>query len=114
MMKKTVWALLTVFFLAAFSLYAESKPRIAPPPARAEEAKIRPSPNHVWTTGYWKWTGVNYAWVEGRWIKAKPGRVWVAGAWTLKGSYWEWTAGRWEKIKTDKPEKPKKNKKDKK
>ncbi len=113
-MKKTAWVLLAVFFLTVFSLYAESKPRIAPPPPRVEEAKIRPSPNHVWTAGYWKWAGVNYVWVEGRWIKNKPGRVWVAGVWTLKGSFWEWTAGRWEKIKTDKPEKAKKSKKDKK
>ena len=107
-MKKTACVVLAVFFFTLVSAYAGTKPRIAPPPLRVEFMKIRPTPNHVWVAGYWKWAGVNYAWVEGRWVKAKPNRAWVPGNWKLVGSYWAWTPGRWEKVKTDKPKPAKK------
>jgi hypothetical protein len=110
-MKKTAGVVLAVFFLSMISVCAETKPRIAPPPLRVEAIKIGPTPNHVWVAGYWKWAGVNYVWVEGRWVKPKPGRVWVSGTWALKGSFWVWTSGRWEKVKKDEPKQGKKKKK---
>jgi hypothetical protein len=98
-MKKTALAILVAFLLTIVSGYAAPKPRIAPPPLRVEVITVRPSPNHVWVAGYWKWAGVNYVWVESRWVKVKPNKAWVPGNWKQVGSYWAWTPGRWEKIK---------------
>ncbi len=110
-MKKTACVVLATLVLSIVSFSADAKPRIAPPPLRVEVIPVSPTPNRVWLAGYWKWAGVNYAWVEGRWVKAKPGKAWIPGTWVQKGSYWAWTAGRWEKIKTDKPKESKKKKK---
>ncbi|HSA96958.1 MAG TPA: YXWGXW repeat-containing protein [Acidobacteriota bacterium] len=110
-MKKTVFALMAVFFLAVATAAADSKPRVAPPPLRVEAPTLRPGPAHVWTPGYWKWAGVNYEWVEGRWVKPKPGRTWVAGTWEPMGTYWVWKPGKWQKIKSDAGKKAKKGKK---
>ncbi|HPW17192.1 MAG TPA: YXWGXW repeat-containing protein [Candidatus Aminicenantes bacterium] len=100
-MKKTLFAPAAVFFLAVAFAAADSKPRVAPPPLRVEAPTLQPSPAHVWVPGYWKWAGINYEWVEGRWAKAKAGRVWAPGVWENKGSYWAWTPGKWEKVKSD-------------
>jgi hypothetical protein len=110
-MKKTAVAMLAAFFLTIVSGYAGTKPRIAPPPLRVEVIVVQPSPHHVWVAGYWKWSGVNYSWVEGRWVKVKPNRAWVPGNWKLLGSFWAWTPGRWEKINVGEPKPAKKKKK---
>src|SRR5499433_3876371 len=51
----------------------------APPPVRVETQTVAPGSGYVWTTGYWRWTGVDYVWVPGSWI-ARPrlAAVWVA------------------------------------
>jgi len=110
-MKRTLFTLLSVFFLAVAIGAADSKPRVAPPPLRVEAPTLRPSPSHAWLPGYWKWAGINYEWVEGRWAKAKPGRTWVPGTWESKGTYWAWKPGKWEKTKSDAAKNAKKGKK---
>jgi WXXGXW repeat (2 copies) len=100
-MKKALLALLAVFFLAVAFAAADAKPRVAPPPLRVESPTLQPSSAHVWIPGYWKWAGINYEWVEGRWVKGKPGRTWVPGTWEPQGSYWAWKPGKWEKPKSD-------------
>ncbi len=112
-MKKTVFTLLAVFILAAASaVAADQKPRVGPPPLRVESPTLQPSPNHVWIPGYWKWAGINYDWVEGRWVKAKKNKVWVPGTWEENGSYWVWKPGKWTKVKkSDGPESGKEAKK---
>jgi len=110
-MKRTACVVLVVFFFSFVSAYAAAKPRIAPPPLRVEEVKIKPTPSHVWVAGYWKWAGVNYVWVEGRWVVAKRGKTWVPGTWEHRGSFWVWKPGRWEKIQTGEPKASKKKKK---
>lgn len=112
-MKRTLFVLSAVFFLAVALAAAGAKPRVAPPPPRVEAPTLQPSPAHVWLPGYWKWAGINYEWIEGRWVKGKPGRVWVPGAWEPQGSYWTWKPGRWEKIKKDAAKDAKKGKRDK-
>jgi hypothetical protein len=102
-MKRSVLVVLAVLSLSALSVYAEDKPRIPPPPLRVEVAPERPGPSHVWVPGYWKWSKVNYAWVDGRWVKVKPNRIWIPGEWKQAGSYWAWTPGRWEKVKPVQP-----------
>lgn len=115
-MKKTAFALMAVFILAAASaVTADQKPRVGPPPLRVESPTLQPSPKHVWVPGYWKWAGINYEWVEGRWVKAKPNKVWVPGTWEENGSYWVWKPGKWTKVKkSDGPENGKETKKAKK
>lgn len=114
-MKKTAFVLLAVFVLAAASgVAADQKPRVGPPPLRVESPTLQPSPNHVWMPGYWKWAGINYEWVEGRWVKAKKDKVWVPGTWEPNGSFWVWKPGKWTKVKSEAPEGVKKAKKAKK
>jgi len=31
-----------------------------------------PPADRIWVDGYWHWTGVRYAWVEGRWERRTP------------------------------------------
>jgi hypothetical protein len=102
-MRKTAWAVLAVIILAAAAGLAADQPRIGPPPLRTEAPTLQPSQNHVWIPGYWKWGGINYEWVEGRWVKAKKDKVWVPGTWEQVGARWVWKAGKWEKIPKGKP-----------
>jgi hypothetical protein len=99
---------LTLFFALAARVAAQ--PRVGPPPPRVEAPTLQPSPNHVWITGYWKWAGINYEWVDGRWVKAKKGKVWVPGTWEQDGARWVWKPGKWVKPKPAKPPKPGKGK----
>ena len=52
-----------------------------PPPAVGVETQtVAPGPGYVWTTGYWRWTGTDYAWVSGSWVvRPRLAAVWVAG-----------------------------------
>ena len=96
-MRKIAFALLSLCLFAALAGLAAAQPRVGPPPPRLETPTLRPSPGHVWATGYWKWTGFNYEWLDGRWIKAKKNRVWVDGSWQQVGNRWVWKAGKWVK-----------------
>lgn len=97
-MRKTAWALMGVFLLMALAGLAIGQPRVPPPPPRAEAPTLQPSPGHIWVPGYWKWTGVNYEWTDGRWIKGKKDRIWVPGTWEQAGARWVWKPGKWGKI----------------
>jgi hypothetical protein len=111
-MRKTAWAVMAVLLLVAMSGLAGDQPRVSPPPLRVEAPTLQPSPSHVWIPCYWKWAGINYEWVDGRWVKAKKDRIWVPGTWEQVGSHWVWKPGKWTKPETAKPE-AKKTKKDK-
>jgi hypothetical protein len=112
-MRRTAWALLAVFWLmTASGLAADDQPRFAPPPARTEARTLQPSPTHIWISGYWKWAGINYEWVEGRWIKGKKDKLWVPGTWEQTGAHWTWKPGKWAKPEKDKKVKPGKKPKD--
>jgi WXXGXW repeat (2 copies) len=105
-MRKSALALLGALSLLALAGMAAAQSRVAPPPPRVEAPTLQPSPNHVWVPGYWKWAGVNYEWVDGRWVKAKKDRIWVPGTWEQVGARWAWKPGRWAKPEKAKP-KPK-------
>src|SRR5512138_1194731 len=111
-MRKTALALLSVLLSLVLTLAgaAFAQPRVAPPPPRVESPTLQPGSNHVWVTGYWKWTGIDYEWADGRWIKAKKGRVWEPGVWEQVGNHWVWKPGKWVKPKPPKPPKGKPNK----
>jgi hypothetical protein len=103
-MRKIALAAASLVLFSTLAVWAAPQARVGPPPPRVEAPTLQPSPNHVWVTGYWKWTGINYEWFDGRWVKAKKGKVWVAGAWEQVGSRWAWTPGKWAKPEKPKPE----------
>lgn len=107
-MRRSVLAVFAVLFLSLVSAHAGVRPRIGPPPPRAELNTVRPSPKHVWIAGHWKWAGSNYVWINGRWVKGRPGNTWVPGSWVQKGTYWVWTSGHWKKTGTGGPKPAKK------
>jgi hypothetical protein len=110
-MRRIAWAVGGVFLLlAAAGLAGQDKPRVGPPPLRTEAKTLQPSPAHVWIPGCWKWAGINYEWVEGRWVKGKKGKVWEPGTWEQAGAHWVWKPGKW--VKPEKAKEPKKGKKD--
>ena len=39
-----------------------------PPPLQREVIIERPSPQHIWVSGYWHWHGDRYVWVRGHWM----------------------------------------------
>jgi hypothetical protein len=70
------------------------------PAASQEIIAERPSPQHVWIAGHWRWQDGRYAWIAGRWdLPPRPGVVWVEPRWeqrgtgyVLAGGYWQATA----------------------
>lgn len=70
--------------------------RHSPPPPRRAHIPPRPSPGAFWIDGYWRWSGVEFVWTDGRWDRSPPpGKVWVPGRWTHSKRGWYWTDGRW-------------------
>src|SRR5438128_12396722 len=64
----------------------------APPPVRVETQTVAPGPGYVWTTGYWRWTGTTYVWVQGTWVvRPRPAAVWVEGDWVARANSWGWS-----------------------
>jgi len=75
---------------------AETVVKIAPPKVRVEQRGPRPSPDHVWVSGYQRWDGKAYAWQPGRW-EAPPRRhaKWVAPKWRHRHDGWVLEEGHW-------------------
>lgn len=68
-----------------------------PPSVRVETRTVAPGPGYVWTTGYWRWTGGDYAWVPGTWVaRPRPAAVWMAGHWVRRPGGWVWIGGHWQ------------------
>jgi hypothetical protein len=105
-MRRVLFVVLGLILFFALAALASAQPRVGPPPPRDEAPTLQPGPEHVWITGYWKWTGINYEWVDGRWVKAKKGKVWVPGEWKQVGAHWAWKPGKWVKPKPPKAPKP--------
>ncbi len=73
--------------------------RIVPsgPPARRHEVVIaRPGPHHVWVKGYWRYTGEQWAWNDGRWSEPPRAHVrWVSPRYQrVRGGY-RYIPGHW-------------------
>lgn len=70
--------------------------RRAPPPPRHVRIPPRPAPTAIWIDGYWRWSGVEFVWVEGFWDRnPPPGKVWAPGRWVHTSRGWYWQPGRW-------------------
>ncbi len=68
----------------------------APPPVRVEVVAARPSPTHVWVTGYWLWEADTYMWAPGVWmLPPEPAAVWVAPRYEPRSSVSIYISGYW-------------------
>ena len=68
----------------------------APPQVRVETQTVAPGANYIWVNGYWRWTGVDYAWVPGTWVvRPRVTAVWVQGHWVRRPGGWVWISGHW-------------------
>ncbi len=67
-----------------------------PPALRVETHTASPGDRYVWVRGHWRWTGVDYDWVPGRWVvRPRPTAVWVEGRWVRRPGGWVWYEGYW-------------------
>jgi hypothetical protein len=71
-----------------------------PPPIPAPQVEVpgtAPSPDYVWTPGYWEWNGSEYVWISGKWMEVStPQATWVPGHWQQTGGGWMWVSGYWK------------------
>jgi hypothetical protein len=69
----------------------------APPAVQVETPTTSPGAEYVWTRGYWRWTGTDYAWVPGSWAaRPRVAAVWVEGQWQRRPGGWVWVPGHWQ------------------
>ena len=69
---------------------------VTPPALQAEIVPPVPGPGWAWRPGYWRWNGVRYVWVGGRYLRGpRAGAVWVAGHWAERPRGWVWVPGHW-------------------
>ena len=72
------------------------------PAASQEIMEERPSAQHVWVSGHWRWQDGRYAWIAGKWdLPPRANVVWVEPRWErrgtgyiLAGGYWQESASR--------------------
>jgi hypothetical protein len=70
--------------------------RNAPPPPFRESRGPRPSPHHIWVTGYWAARGGRTVWVSGHWELPPRGRTaWVEPRWEHRGGGYIFIEGGW-------------------
>ena len=87
---------LTTADVAVTSSYGAVVVDRRPPAVRVETRTVSPGSRYTWVSGHWRWTGVDYDWVPGRWVvRPRPGAVWVDGRWASRGSGWAWHDGYW-------------------
>lgn len=71
--------------------------RRAPPPPLRPRIPPRPAATAIWIGGYWRWSGVDFVWVDGFWERRPPvGRVWVRDKWIHTNRGWYRRPGRWK------------------
>jgi hypothetical protein len=67
-----------------------------PPPIPVYEQPPCPTPNDLWSPGYWAYADGGYYWVPGTWVPAPdPGLLWTPGYWAWNNGFFFWNAGYW-------------------
>ena len=67
-----------------------------PPPLRVEVITARPSPQHVWIKGHWRYANRGYVWEAGRWAKPpRHGAMWVEPRWETRNGKYVFIEGSW-------------------
>jgi hypothetical protein len=72
-----------------------------PPPAPVREERpaapsTPPSTPSVWVSGYWHWTGIQYAWIPGHWEAPPPGATWNAPVYSVRDGKYTYESGVWK------------------
>jgi hypothetical protein len=68
----------------------------APPPLPVYDQPPCPSPNLIWTPGYWHHSFLGYYWVPGAWVPAPYiGALWTPPYWGFAGGSFGFHAGYW-------------------
>jgi hypothetical protein len=67
----------------------------APIPA-PQVVSVRPRPGFVWVEGYWRWTGYEWSWVNGYWLRERPNYLYVQGRWDVNRGRHRWVSGYWK------------------
>jgi len=69
---------------------------IAPPAPIVEPVPAPPVVGYAWRPGHWRWNGVRYVWLPGRYMAPpRVGAVWMAGHWSARAAGWVWVPGHW-------------------
>jgi WXXGXW repeat (2 copies) len=80
---------------------------IAPPAPIDEAPPPPPSPQHVWTRGYWTFTGGRYAWVPGTYVlPPQPASRWIPARWIARDGAWWFEDGHWVAATASPPPPP--------
>lgn len=68
-----------------------------PPQRKLEIKTAKPTVNHIWVEGHWKWSKLKteYVWKQGYWKNKKQNKVWVSGHWKKTPRGWLWIHGYW-------------------
>jgi hypothetical protein len=67
-----------------------------PPPPVVEVVSVAPGRGWLWIRGFYRWDGVAYLWVPGRWERPPHPRArWEEGRWRHHARGWYWVEGRW-------------------
>jgi hypothetical protein len=66
-----------------------------PPDPVYEEETDMPGAGFYWVHGYWGWTGADWAWYSGRWLRAPEGRVYVEPYYERVGANVVFVRGYW-------------------
>src|ERR1019366_198606 len=65
--------------------------------ASQEIIEERPSPQHVWIAGHWRWQEGRYAWIAGRWdLPPRANTVWIEPHWEKRGNGYVLVGGYWQ------------------
>jgi hypothetical protein len=51
------------------------------PPARPEFVPRIDDPQAVWIDGEWRWRGIRWGWIYGRWVRPPKGAAWAPSSW---------------------------------
>ncbi len=67
------------------------------PAASQEIIEERPSTQHVWIGGHWRWQEGHYAWIAGRWdLPPRANVAWVEPRWDRRGAGYVLVGGYWQ------------------
>ncbi len=98
-MKRLFASALVLGLLAGATAQGQPPPPYPPIPApRYERVPPPPGRAYMWEPGHWQWTGVQYAWIDGRYVPRHPsyGRY-VPGHWQFspRAGHYVWRPAHW-------------------
>ena len=74
-------------------------PQPLTPAASQEIIEERPSAQHIWIGGHWRWQENRYAWIAGHWdLPPRANVVWVEPRWDKRGTGFVLAGGYWQEA----------------